>query len=142
MRCLAKNKRKMYYALHEESQTIYQTNPDGSIKYIEVDGELVPVEMGTTKEGYSEPVMFYGNIAMSSGEARESEYGIDLSAYSAVLVVDNIPITETSLIWFESEPVLKDGKADPASADYKVKKVNKSLNQSKYLLSKVEKNET
>lgn len=32
-----------------------------------------------------------------------------------------MPITETSLVWYETEPVLmEDGTADPASADYEV----------------------
>ena len=32
-----------------------------------------------------------------------------------------MPITETSLIWYETKPVLlEDGSADPSSADYKV----------------------
>ena len=33
----------------------------------------------------------------------------------------SLPITETSLIWYETKPVLlEDGSADPNSADYKV----------------------
>ena len=33
----------------------------------------------------------------------------------------DLPITETSLIWYGMEPVLlEDGSADPSSADYKV----------------------
>ena len=33
----------------------------------------------------------------------------------------DLPITETSLIWYETEPILlEDGLANPNSADYKV----------------------
>lgn len=127
MRCLKKNKQKMYYAL-------YQTSTDVTTgETITVDGKTIPVEIGSTTKSYSKPVEFYGNISMTGGSAYETEYGIDMSSYSAVLVMnkDEIPIDEHSLIWFESPTTSK--------ADYKVVKVVPSLNVSKYLLQRIEK---
>lgn len=140
MRMLNQNKRNLYYSLQTEEVPIYETDDDGNIIYITVDGVSVPVETGETELGYSNPVPFKGNISMSSGgESQPVEYGIDISAYDAVLVMqkDAIPVTETSLIWFESEPRFKDVNktiVEPKSADYKVLSVKPSLNEDKYIL--------
>ena len=127
MRCLLKNKQKMYYALYIEST---ETTTG---KTIIVDGESVEVEYGSTSQEYTAPVEFKGNIAFTGGDVYETEYGIDKSNYSAVLVMNKgeIPIDEHSLIWYDTPP---DGKAD-----FKVVKVVPSLNVDKYLLQRIEK---
>ena len=49
-----------------------------------------------------------------------------------------LPITETSLIWQNTEPRFNnDGTVDENSADYKIVKINTSKNYDKYVLSKV-----
>ena len=136
MRCLKRNKQKMYYALYGESaeSTTGET--------IVIDGETVNVEYGETTQTYSLPVAFEGNIAFTGGEVFETEYGIDLSKYSAVLVMNKgeIPIDEHSLIWYKTTPNTIDDKyADPATADFKVVKLVPSLNVDKYLLQRIEK---
>lgn len=127
MRCLKKNKQKMYYALYSTS------TEEKTGETIIIDGKTVPVEIGSTKKTYGTPVEFWGNISMSGGSVYETEYGIDVSSYSAVLAMNKneIPIDEHSLIWFESPTTDK--------ADYKVVKVVPSLNVSKYLLQRIEK---
>lgn len=144
MRTLAKNKQKMYYALQSGEVPIYETDEDGNIKYITIDGEQVPVETGEYELGYSEPVEFFGNIALSGGDSEVVEYGIDTSAYDATLVTNKgaVPLTETSLIWFQSEVGYKDtAKAivDGNTADYRVLAVKPSLNEAKYILGKLTK---
>lgn len=129
MRTLKKNKQELEYALLE-----------GEVPILTEDG----LETGEYELGYSQPVPFSGNIAMSGGESEAKEFGVSTSDYDAVLVMDKdeIPITETSLIWHENEVGYKDtDKAivDGNSADYKVKKVSPSLNQIKYLLQRIEK---
>ena len=79
---------------------------------------------------------------MSGGESNIVEYGIDKSEYDAIIIMQNgeLPITETSLIWLESPVVYKDVEnkiVDANSADYRVKKVSPSLNQTKYLLERI-----
>ena len=136
MRCLKRNKQKMYYALYGTS------TEDTTGKTIIVDGETVNVEYGSTTQTYSLPVAFEGNIAFTGGEVQETEYGVDLSKYSAVLVMNKgeIPIDEHSLIWYSTTPSIIDDKyADPATADFKVVKLVPSLNVDKYLLQRIEK---
>lgn len=129
MRTLNKNKQKMYYAnlidvLQEE--------------YVDEDGNRYPT--GEPKNIYSKPIEFKGNIAMSGGEAEAQEFGLNLADYEAVLVVDKntLPITETSLIWHNSEPTKdNEGYTDEYSADYRIVKPSPSLNIDKFVLKKV-----
>ena len=130
MRTLNKNKQRIYYALKtgKESETSSET--------IMVDGEEVVIDEGGYDISYTEPEGFLGNISFSSGESQDVEFGLDLSAYDAVIVTDKgtIPITETSLIWFETEPPT--GENDGATADYTVVAVRNSLNQTKAILKR------
>lgn len=141
MRSLKKNKQPLYYATHSEEIKIYQRDEAGNIIYAEVDGEKIPIELGTVA-GYNKSVSFYANIAMSGGEAEAKEYGFDVGAYEAVLVTTDksLPISETSRIWHTSEPQYdSDGMVDGDSADYSVLAVKPSLNGMKYLLKKLPK---
>ena len=83
----------MYYALQVGEVPIYETDEYGNIIYTD-DG--TPIETGEYEIGYAIPVEFYGNIAMSGGESEAVEYGIDVSAYDATLVVEKgtLPIDE------------------------------------------------
>ena len=132
MRCQLRNKQKMYYALY---QSVTEVTTGDTIT---IDGVTVNVEDGSTKSSYGEAVAFKGNIAMTGGEVNETEYGIDKSKYSAVLVMNKgeIPIDEHSLIWFETTPT---SPVDASTADYKVVKLVPSLNVDKYLLQRIEK---
>ena len=143
MRTLQKNKQLMKYALLTGEQPVYKLDSEGNriVDYVDDDGTIYYIETGETELGYSEPVSFFGNIAMSSGESQVSEFGVDVSEYDAIIIMQNgeLPITETSLIWFESEVVYKDAEQtiiDGNSADYRVKKVSPSINQIKYLLER------
>ena len=142
MRNLKKNKQTMYYALLNKTHPVYERDELGNIIYIEIDGVQVPVETGDTELVYSKPVKFKGNISTSGGESKETEYGIDSTDYDAVLMMmkNDLPITETSIIWHTSNIGYKDADKtiiDDKSADYVVKKRSPSLNQFKYLLGKV-----
>lgn len=142
MRLLEKNKQDLKYALQVGEVPIYERDEDGNIIYIEIDGQKVPVETGETEVGYSNPIDFRGNIAMSGGEAEAKSFGVDISEYDAVLLMekDRIPIDETSLIWHMSEVEYIDEQntiVDRKSADYTVKRVQPSLNFTRYLLKRV-----
>ena len=134
MRTLNKNTQKMYYANQDRVVPIYEY-------YEDEDGNMIPLDTGETKLVYGEPIEFKGNISLSnSGEVNTQEYGLNLGDYSAILVVgkDYIPLSETSLIWYENEPTKDiDGNTNEFSADYRVVKVSDSLNVSKYALQKV-----
>ena len=134
MRTLNKNTQKMYYANQDRVVPIYEY-------YEDEDGNMIPLDTGETKLVYGEPIEFKGNISLSNGgEVEVQEFGLNLGDYSAILVVgkDYIPLSETSLIWYENEPKKDiDGNTDEFSADYRVVKVSDSLNVSKYALQKV-----
>ncbi len=141
MRSLKKNKQKLYYAMYSEEIPVYETDEDGKIKYTEVDGEQIPIQIGIVA-GYSEPVIFYANIAKSGGEAEAMEYGFDVGSYQAVLSSSDmtLPINEMSRIWHMSEPRYNaDGSVDGDSADYQVLADKSSLNVKKFLLKQLPK---
>lgn len=142
MRLLEKNKQNLKYALQVGEVPIYERDENGNIIYIEVDGQKVPVETGETEVGYAKPVDFRGNIAMSGGEAEAKSFGVDISEYDAILLMekDRIPIDETSLIWHMSEVKYADEQntiVDKKSADYTVKRVQPSINFTRYLLKRI-----
>lgn len=135
MRTLEKNKKKMYYALQKKERV-----PIYSGYYEDAEGNKYPLETGEYKTVYEAPISFKGNITMSGGESDNKEFGIDLSEYNAILLMDKdeLPITETSLIWLESQPeYAEDGTVKEFSADYSVVKISPSLNQIRYVLKKV-----
>lgn len=142
MRMLNRNKQQLYYALHIGVEPIYELDENGDkiIEYIDKEGNIYYRESGEYKQKYSEPVSFEGNIATSGGESEAIEFGLNMSDYEAVLIVDKgfIPVSETSLIWHDTEPViLDDGSVDGESADYSIVKLSPSLNSDKYVLKKL-----
>lgn len=146
MRTLAKNKQKLYYSLFDDSAEQYEKNPDGTTKYITIDGVSVPVEVGTQTNSYAKPVGFKANIAFG-GDSDIQTYGISIGDYDAIVVTDKnkYPIKESSLIWFETTPVYLDPDekiVDPKSADYTVKAAVNTLNYSKFVLKRRVKDES
>lgn len=145
MMMLAANKQKMFYALQNGQVPIYETDEDGNtLYYTDNDGNRYPMETGEYEAGYSNVKEFFGNIAMSGGEAEAKEYGIDVSQYDAVLIVEKgkLPIDETSLIWFQEEVGYKDTAktiVDGNTATFRVLAVKPSLNVTKYVLGRITK---
>lgn len=140
MRTLEKNKRKMYYSLYNGSTEQTAVNPDGSQQYIVVDGVPVPVEIGTMTNGYSLPETMRANIAFG-GDSDVQNYGINVGDYDAIIVTDKskYPISETSLIWYETTPTYLNNEhtiVDPKSADYTVRAVLQPLDSTKIVLKK------
>ena len=131
------------------SETVYKLDEHGNKIVAYVDTTKTPPvtyyeELGTTEEHYSAPIPIEANIAESNGDMVEREYGLSEGSYEAIIVTEKgkYPITETCLIWRETEPkVDKDGYALPESADYTILSINESLNVDKYILGKVIKNE-
>lgn len=138
MRTLQRNKRKLWYSLYEGEETVYVYDADDNkiVDFVDSEG-TVHYKIKDVRPYYSTPIAFFGNIAFSGGESSDTEYGVDMSSYSAVLIVGKglLPIDETSLIWYENEP--KTDTITVSDADYKVVKKNSSLNVDKYVLDKV-----
>ena len=141
MRTLQKNKQTIYYANQAGIVPVYETDENGEIKYIEIDGIKTPVETGNYEMSYGKAVEILGNIAMSGDETSETEYGIDSSGYDAILILDKdeTDLTETSIVWHESAVRYRDKEkmsADLNSADYRVLKRVPSINGAKFILGK------
>lgn len=134
MRTLNKNKQTIYYALKTARET------ESTEEKIIVDGEEVAIDEGGFVIEYSVPEAFSANISFSGGDSTDVEFGLDMSAYDAIIVCDNnaIPITETSLIWFETTPPFEVN--DGSTADYSVVAVRHSLNYTKAILKRRVKN--
>lgn len=138
MRLCKRNKSKLKYALYKEKEVVYETDDNGDIVYIDVDGEPTPVETGNRPPHYDEPVEFKGYIQFKGGEDEAKAFGVSVDSYTHILVMrkDEIPITETSLIFDKSEP---DSEDMEHSADYRVERIAPSLNFVTYLLRSVDK---
>lgn len=139
MMMLNTNKQNMYYALQIGKIPVYETDDAGNIIYVEVDGVNVPVETGDYTLGYEIPVEMQANISYQASETVAQEFGVNIADYDAIIVYDRkqYPLTETSLIWFESEPTYQDENQtiiNEKSADYKVVSVRNTLNESKAIL--------
>ena len=146
MRCLKRNKQKMYYALLIGEVPIYALDAQGNkiVDYVDPNtGTVFYRETGSKMTLYSEPVMFKGNITMSGTDVDRREYGVSEANYEAILVMTKgeIPIEETSILWYKTTPQTKvvngETYADDATADYRVLKVSPSLNVDRYILDKV-----
>jgi len=136
------NKQKFYYSTWQEKSTEYQTDKDGNILYVTVNGVDRPIEK-VVPAHFSQPKEFEASLNMGGKPVEAVEFGIDDSSYSAVLTTPKgyVCITETSLIWHESEPKFKkDETVDENSADYNVVKVSHSLIYDRYVLAKRLKN--
>lgn len=107
MRDLKKNQRELWYALYRNKIPIVDENGD---------------ETGDYTTGYSLPVSFNANLSPGKGSAQAAVFGTDIDFTRSISTTDmELPITETSLVWYETEPgLLKDGSADPDTADYEV----------------------
>lgn len=170
MRTLRKNQSLLKYSNQAAIVPAFETDENGNIKfwsyidddgneffYEDTDGNKIPMFADSgTETLYGEPVNFMASIAMSGGEAESVEYGISVVDYAAIIITEKslVPLTEGSLIWFQSKPeyiseepihiTVNDkeisGKfAKRTSADYFVKKVVPSKNFDKYILGAVNK---
>ncbi len=136
MRSLEKNKRKMWYSVLEETENVTEQET-----YTDKKGVVHTIGTGTKKAKYSDPTEFRANFQQQTGYAEAMEFGINLEDYSAsITTTDDLGITETSLVWVYNEVKYKtvdnEEVVDETSADYKVIKVSKNLNQFKYILKK------
>lgn len=121
MRSLKKNKQKLYYATYSDEIPVYETDDDGNIKYTEIDGEMVPIPIGTMA-GYNKPVVFYANISAGKGDVQADVFGSSVDYSRTISTCDmTCPITKLTRIWIGCEPKYKDdGTVDGDSANYEV----------------------
>lgn len=143
MRMLRRNKQTIKYAELIGTSPVYVLDANGNkvVDYVD-DGVTYYKQTGEEYNLYEEPQNADVNIAFGNGEVSQTEFGVNDSDYDASILylLNEYPITETCLVWYETEPTYKGEGAnrhvDPDSADYKVVMVKPSLNQTKVLLSK------
>ena len=141
------NKQKMYYSLYKSAEPIYETDEDGNIKYMEIDGVQVPIEVGTREPHYDTPIEFKANIYSELNEMHLKSYGVDQSSIYSEIIVEKgkLPLKIGTIIWRESEIIYEDEEqATPkqSSADYTVVGImTEGLNTDAYLLQRNSKEE-
>lgn len=126
----------MWYSVLEETENVEEAET-----YTDKNGVVHTIGTGTKKPKYSNPISFRANFQQQTGYAEAMEFGINLEDYSgSITTTEDLGITETSLIWVYNEVKYKtvdnEEVVDEKSADYKVIKVSKNLNQFKYILKK------
>lgn len=137
MRSLKKNQQKLCFAAYSDQITIYETDGAGNIIYDDIDDQQIP-RIKSERAGYNNPVPFYANISAAKGTSDAEVFGVALDYTKTISATDmTLPISETSLIWYETDPVYRvDGTVDESSADYSVVAVARSLNNVVYALKK------
>ena len=141
MRTLRRNKQEMKYSIKGEPRPIYELDENGNkiVEFVDEEGNEYYRESGSYTSGWSVPEVFYGNIAMSGGEAEAQEFGLSVADYNAVISAsrNELPLILGAYIWQNSEVEYKDEEKTEVvdkSADYQVIKVSESLNEVKYIL--------
>lgn len=121
MRSLKKNQQPFHYATYSEEIKVYKRDENGNIEYVEIDGSLVPIEIGTVA-GYNEPVLFYANISAGRGDAQADVFGSNVDYTRTISTTDmTCQIDELTLIWINNKVEYNaDGTVNSDSADYKV----------------------
>lgn len=142
MRTLRKNRQRMFYSLYKSAEPIYEKDEDGNIKYMEIDGVQVPIEVGTREAHYDTPVEFKANIHSELNEMHLKSYGVDQSSIYSEIIVEKgkLPLKIGTIIWKESEIIYEDEEQTTpkqSSADYTVKGVmTEALHEDYYLLQR------
>lgn len=140
MRNIKKNQQKLWYSTYADQITIYERDSGGNIIYDEIDGEHFP-KIIAERAGYNNPVSFYANISAAKGTSDSEVFGVSLDYTKTISTCDmTLPLSETSLIWYETEPKYNaDGTVDSSSADYAVAAIARSLNNVVYAIKKLAK---
>mgnify|MGYP004672184543 FL=1 len=121
MRSLKKNMQKLYFATYSEEIPVYETDDDGNIKYVEIDGVKEPIPIGTAP-GYNKPQEFYANISAGKGDVQADVFGSSVDYSRTISTCDmDCPITKLTRLWIGREPQYnEDGSVNGDSANYEV----------------------
>lgn len=121
MRSLKKNKQKLYYATYSDEIPVYETDDNGNIKYVEIDGVKEPIPLGTAP-GYNKPEEFYANISAGKGDVQADVFGSSVDYSRTISTCDmDCPITKLTRLWIGCEPQYnEDGSVNGDSANYEV----------------------
>ena len=133
------NRQKMFYSKQIGQVPVYDTDEDGNLKYITVDGNKVPIETGEYTTGYDMPIQFHSSISNKLSESLIKEFGVDNSTNFVQIVDDKgkLPLSVGDLGWKKSAVQYKAAMVDKTSCDYIVKGVaDEGLTVDLFLLQK------
>ena len=117
MRTLKRNKQKVWYWLYKEDTEILDANN---------------LRTGEYRKTYEEPQLVMSNVAPATGNASVEPFGVE-TEYSHIMVVENdCPITEESIVWVGSDPTTA------TENFYRVVRIAKSLNHTRIALRETE----
>jgi hypothetical protein len=122
MRSLERNKQTIYYALY-----------DDKIPVLDEYGN----DTGQTQPGYHNPVKLRARVSPNKGEANTEAFGLTADYDRVISTTDTLPLTETSILWVDTIPLLENDGSTKTPHDYAVKKVAPDLNNHQYAIKKV-----
>lgn len=121
MRTLNRNKKCVWYALYSDREEIMKNGR----------------HTGKYRVVYTQPQKLYANISGARGTADIEMFGTDLR-YDRVFVTDSkCPISETSVMWIDTEPVINNDGTTDTPWDYIVVRAAESINTKAYAVQKV-----
>ena len=124
MRCMARNKKRFYYASYIGETEIVDDNGNSTGEY---------------NLAYEKPIKTFGNVSAAQGEIQSRQFG-ESESYDKVIVLDdkNTQIDEYSILWVDTLPHLNEDGTTDTPHDYIVKKVARGLNGVSIAISKVD----
>ena len=129
MRAMKRNKRVFYYAsfVGRELESY-------------MDEYSNEVFTGEHRIVYSNPAMFKANISAARGESEARVFGESLDYTRAISMANKgkPPISETSILWIDTLPVIEPDGSTETPHDYIVKAIAESLNNTLIAVQKVE----
>lgn len=115
MRDCKKNSRKLWYSNLFGNEPVLDENGD---------------ETGDKKLVYGTPIPFMASVSPGKGNAYADVFGTNLDYTRSISTTQKLPITEESLIWCGSTPIINsDNSFDWKTADYTVAGIADGLNQ-------------
>ena len=124
MRSLERNKKTLYYALYDEEIPV--TDEYGN-------------DTGQTAPGYYNPVKIRARVTPNKGNASEEAFGITTDYDRVIISTKELPITETSIAWVDTMPVIEQDGSTKTPHDFKVVKIAPDINVHQYAIKKVTK---
>jgi len=122
MRSLERNKVVVWYALYNGMQPVLDEWGNDT-------GQIAP--------SYSNPLKIKIRVSPNKGESQSQAFGLSLDYDRTMVGTDNFPITETSVLWIDTLPIIETNGTTTTPFDYTVKRVAKDINQHQYAIKKV-----
>lgn len=122
MRSLERNKINLYYALYKNMEPVLDEQGN---------------DTGQTAPTYYNPVKIRARVSPNKGEANTEAFGLTADYDRVIVTTDTLPLTETSVLWIDTMPVLNEDGSTATPHDYKVTKVAPDLNVKQYAIKRV-----